>query len=77
LHAEAITYDEVDAVIDTLLAKPDATTYLVGDCFLLDLVAAVRTHPFPSAALSGNNVTLPRKRKAAHTAVLLVRPEKP
>ena len=76
MNANAIASDEIDAAVDALLAKPDVGAYPIRGSYLLDLVAAVRAHPFTYAALSGGGATPSRKRKAARTAILLARPEK-
>ena len=76
LKAEVLASDEICAAVDAWLEKPDAGPYPVGGGYLLDLAAAVRSHPFSNAVLSGGHATPSRKRKAVRTAILLARPEK-
>jgi len=67
LEAEAITSDEIEAAVDTVLTKPEVGLYSFGGGYLLDLAAAVRAHPFSHAALSGGDATPSKAQGCSHS----------
>jgi hypothetical protein len=75
-NAKAITDSEVTAAVEAYLANPAPGAHLITDGYQIDVALAVHLHPFARAALSGDNPTPSRKRRAVRTAILLARARK-
>lgn len=74
--AKAILEADIAEAVDAFMADPTTSLFVFGEGYRLDLVAAVRAHPFANATISGGDATPSRKRKAVRTAILQARPEK-
>lgn len=75
-QAKALTGEDLAAAVDAFMTDPTTTLFLFSNGYQLDIAAAIRSHPFSNATISGGNATRTRKRAAIRTAILLARPEK-
>lgn len=76
LKANAITFDEIDAAVDAVLAQPSIGPYPISDGYLLDLSEAIQAHEPSAVALNDPDRPEKFKRTMARTAILLAQPEK-
>ncbi|GJD79902.1 hypothetical protein [Methylobacterium gregans] len=74
--AAEITDDEINAVVDAVLAKPDTGFYPIGGGDLLDLAAAVEAHEASAEALADPEAKPGWRRAMARPPILVGRPKK-
>ncbi|GEP04011.1 hypothetical protein [Methylobacterium oxalidis] len=74
--AKAVTDDDVRAAVETYMADPATTLFVMGEGYGLDLAEAVQAHEWAKVMTANPNATEHLKRAAVRTAILLARPEK-
>ncbi|ARO53845.1 hypothetical protein B2G69_06570 [Methylorubrum zatmanii] len=74
--ANVVTHDDLNALIDAVLAGRMNVREELAEGYTLDVAAAVRANAFATAVLRDKTSSTGARRSAARTAILLARAQK-
>ncbi|MEG9501074.1 MAG: hypothetical protein MIN69_04260 [Methylorubrum extorquens] len=74
--ANVVTHDDMNALIDAVLAGRMNVREELAEGYTLDVAAAVKANAFATAVLRDKTSTTGARRAAARTAILLARTRK-
>jgi hypothetical protein len=74
--ANVVTHDDLNALIDSVLAGRMNVREELAEGYTLDVAAAVKANAFATAVLRDKTSSTGARRSAARTAILLARAQK-
>ncbi|MCP1558859.1 UNVERIFIED_ORG: hypothetical protein M2438_002949 [Methylobacterium sp. SuP10 SLI 274] len=74
--AKVVTHDDLNALVDAVLAGRMNEREELAEGYTLDVAAAVKANAFATAVLRDKTSTTGARRTAARTAILLARAQK-
>ena len=76
VNMRLISSARVDAAVDAYMLESKVEPFTLGDGYVLDLDAAVRSNPFAARVVMSPEASEPLKREAVCRAILTARPAK-